>query len=280
MFWLIASLTSAFSKAGERLIHRKVMLLANCYAYGFAYNLIGSLFYIPLLFLFGLQISSIPAIVWIFILLASAIYVATTTIAFESYKYAEVSLREPIGSVRLIVVYVLSLIFLAEKFTIGRLSGTLLIMFAMILMSFKDGKLNLSDRGIKLTIISSVLSGMVAIIEKYALNYVDPLSLSFILFILPALGCMFLLKGKKNDIKFLYTMKYFVIGSAFLCFVGYTARIWAYSLADVSLVYPIFSLSSIFASILGIWILKERKDIGKKLIGVTIAFIGTILLTI
>lgn len=281
MFWLFPSLVSAFSKAGERLFHRKIMLTCNCYVYNFVYNVIGTLFFIPLLMLFGLQISYVPY-AWMLIAVASAIYVITGAITFESYKHAEVSLREPIGSIRLIIVYVLSLIFLSEQFTFGRLAGTLLIMAALATMSFKDGKLNLKDKGIYLTIIGGILSGITPIFEKYLLNYFNPLSLAFLLFLFPALGCILFLKGRGSDLKFITSgkMKYFVLSSSFLCFVGYTARIWAYSLADVSLVFPIFSLSSVLASVLGIWILKERSDIGKKILGVLLAFAGAVLVSV
>lgn len=210
-------------------------------------------------------------------------YIAITIISFESYKHTEISARDPITSIRLIVVYFLSVLILGEPLTANRIIGTFMIVGAMLIITSHNGKLiNFRDKGILFTLISTILIGGVAIVEKVSLTYIAPFTFSFFAFLFPGLGIIPFLKNKRKEINALGSKNVikFVFAASFLSAFAYLFHIWAYSMADLSLVYPIFSLSAIITPLLGIFVLKEKGNIRRKLLGAGFAFAGALVITL
>ncbi|HCM37979.1 TPA: hypothetical protein DIS61_04985 [Patescibacteria group bacterium] len=70
-----------------------------------------------------------------------------------------------------------------------------------------------------------------------------------------------------------------VVLMAFLNVFGYIIQIKALSLGDASRVIPITSSASILTVLGGIFILKEKTSIGRKIFAGILGFVGVILLT-
>ncbi|NYZ80107.1 DMT family transporter [Candidatus Micrarchaeota archaeon] len=281
MLWFFLSLLSALSKSGERFAHRNVMMKGDSFAYSFVYSMIGALLFLPLaLYDFHVPVSFEA---WLLVIFGTVMFTLLTIISFESYKHSELSVREPITSIRLIIVFLMAVVFLSEKITTGKIIGTLIITAAIAAMTFENGRLpGLRDKGVLLTIISSIMLGIVSVVEKMSLNYFTPIEFGFLMFLLPGLATVLFLKGKKSDVKALASKNNlkFVLLAGVLCSIGYGARLWAYSITDLSLAYPVVSLSTILTPVLGVWLLHERKNIRKKAIGVALAFAGTIVISL
>jgi len=280
MIWLIYALISVIAAGFQGIIHRKVMLTEDPYSYALLENVLTALIFIPLLYTEFVLPSS--KIAWLLVIFSSIMWVFIAIIGFYAYKYAEASVKAIISQSRVLFLFIFSVILLSETITIEKIIGIFLIFCGLIILTYKP-KIKfgtLKDKGVQLTLIGALLSAFVAIIDKKSLDYFTPGTYGFLVYLIPAL--IFIIFGRKHyhDIKkILKTKKIYLITVVFLGFLFYYFQLKAYSLAEVSQVFPITRLSALITVIGGIIFLRERKELGKKIISTLIILIGAILLS-
>ncbi|NCC71705.1 hypothetical protein EOM09_09105 [bacterium] len=184
MIWLIFALISAFCESIKSLLHRKIMISEDPYAYAMFENIFAALIFLIFIkqFLFPNQLEA-----WLIVVFASIIWLIISILSQYSYKYTKVSVQEPLKQTRLLWVLLIGVIFLHELITINKIIGTIFIFIGLIIITFQK-KLkfgSFKDKGVQITLIYSFLFALVTIVDKYALNYFNAETYGFLP---PALG--------------------------------------------------------------------------------------------
>ncbi len=278
MVWEIFALICALSKGFQRIIHREIMKHENHIAYAWFFNLLTSIYFL-FLFMRGITISTLPY-AWGLVLFAGFLWAVIAMIGFKSYKYVEVSLRDPVSRTDVLFAVFFSVLILQESLSLLKFIGILLIFLGLVTLSWKKNKpfAMLSNKGIQLTLLTSLLCGFVAIVDKTAVTFFLPIFYGFLMYLLPAIFLTPLAVKNMDKVKSLLSKKLiFVIITTGLGMIAYFFLLSAYMLTEVSNVFPVIQLSSIIAVIGGHFIHKE-KELGTRLLGAIIMIIGSIMI--
>ncbi|KKR18316.1 MAG: hypothetical protein UU65_C0002G0249 [candidate division CPR2 bacterium GW2011_GWC1_41_48] len=281
MNWLFLSLLTAFSFAATNLVMRVLSVNSeNPRAFSFVANLWGAC--LAILIFFSLphksQITASKNII-LLIILASIIYGIVDRVQFYARKHIEASTFAILFRTTLIITFLSSIIFLKEPFTLNKLMGTLLVLVASILVSYKNSKIVIEKKYLLLTLLCSTALGFGWIINKMVMNSgFSPLFFNVILWagVLPIIYLPSIpLKDLKRELS-LGSWKLPLL--AVISATGTYAQLIALTLADASKVIPVSSTSTVLTVLGGVILLKERTNLTKKLIAGGIAFLGVILL--
>lgn len=280
MIWLIFALISASASSIQSLIHRVIMLTEEPYPYALVENLLTALVFVPILILeFSLPKSYFA---WFLVIISSLLWVFISVISMNAYKYTQISLKAPLSESRVIFTLLFAIFLLSEAIVTEKLIGVGLIFIALTALTYKKQKRfgDLKDKGVQFILISAFLSALVAIIDKKAMTYFTAGTFGFLVYFIPAL--ILILFGKRyyqSAKKIIKTKTKFLIVLVILGFFFYYFKLRAYQLADVSQVFPIIRLSTLFTVIGGVIFLKEREYILKKIILTLLILLGVILIS-
>jgi len=279
MLWLLFAVVSAISGGAKSLVHRFVLRTEHPLAYAFFENLFTGLLFVPLLV--AEWVLPVGFAAWGLLLAGGIIWTFITVIAAYSYKFTEVSLRDPISQSRMIWLFVISALLLGEVVTGARIAGTLLIFVSMIILVHKHGLRfgRLSDRGVQLTLLVAFLAAFVTIVDKVAMSYWNPGVYGTFVYLIPAvLIGLFVRKELPSARRLVVRRGWYVILAVVLGLVAYYSSLRALALADAMVVFPILRLSTIIAVVGGITILHERKEVLLRLVAAAFALAGVYLL--
>lgn len=249
-------------------------------AFSFVYNLWGAFFAI-ILYAFTtpspLSLPKIPLIGMVFILTASLFYGGFERLQFYARKAIDASTITILFRLAPIITFITSIIFLHEQFTFSKFIGMFCIIVATLIVTYKNVKLAV-NKGLFLAFACAVFLGLAWTIDKSATYVVPNAYYTLLIWILP-LFVIYMPHIRSSSI-----VKEFRIGhwkTAFLAFLnvfGYYLQLKALTLADASKVIPIVNTNSVFVVIGGIYLLKERDNIGKKIIAGLLATVGVFFL--
>lgn len=249
-------------------------------AFSFVYNLWGALFAIALYALTTKSAFSLPRIAPIgvaLILTASLFYGGFERLQFYARKAIDASTITILLRLAPVVTFVASIVFLRESITLSKSIGIITIVCATLIITYKNIKLSI-NKNLILALVCAILLGLGWTIDKKATLYIPNALYTLVIWILPLMVIYF------PHIPSSSIVNEFRIGSwktaflAFLNVLGYYLQLKALSLADASKVIPIIHTSSVFVVIGGIYILKEKEHIGKKIVAAILATIGVFFL--
>lgn len=280
MIGFIYAIIASFSKGLEKILHRYVLVSEDSLSYAFIWHLIVAILFLPL-FILNFQSPEIT-IAWLYVCISASLWALVGYTGYKSYSLLDVSIKAPIDKSRLFFVLLISIIFLKETLTVEKVIGTLFIFLAIWLVSYKSKKKNskISLKGIILSIISAIIMATALTFDKFAVQYFSPEMYPFMVYFLPSMILLPFCFNKTKEIKSIFQNNFkATFGTAFLGAIYYYLLLKAYTYLDASIVIPITELSALIAVLGGIIFLKERKDIGRKLIAVVIAILGGFLIS-
>lgn len=202
-------------------------------------------------------------------------------IGFHAYKFTPVSLKTPFSQSRIIFLFLFSILILSEVITLKKLLGTLIIFVGIVILTYHKRKIfgRLTDKGVQLTLLTAFLFALVALIDKTAMKYFTAGMFGFLVYLIPGLILLLFVKKRTSPTKQLiknkwpYVLAVIILGAAF-----YYSKLRAYSLADVSLVFPIIRTSTLISVLGGIIFLNEKEDLLKKIFSTFIIVLGMLIL--
>jgi len=266
---------------GSKLIHKYVLKDVEAYSYAILFNFLGA----AVFFVLALDKIHIPKDqnALIALLGASFLWTCIAVINFISYKQEELSLREPVYQIRVLFTLILGVIFLRESFSFFKSFATILLFIGLfILLYHKERKWSdFSRPGILWTLLTALLMGGVAVVDKYSLNYFNVETYGFLVFLIPAcfLSLGLFKKNERSGLSYLLKNKW---QSAFLGVglgtLGYYFVLKVYQSIELTVAFPLLQLNILIAVLGGIFIFKEKENIPRKIIGTVIIILGTILL--
>jgi uncharacterized membrane protein len=221
---------------------------------------------------------------YIFILFSSVLYALHAVFGFKALQTVEVSRFTVIYSLRAVITILVATLFLDEKLTLIQLIGALLILSAIIFLNTNSLKgLFRLTKGEIYALLAAVTFGVATVSDKYLLDWFNYVPYLFIDFMVPGMILFLarpksisesvgLLKAKLAPKILLFSTLYAIAAITFFA---------ALTQADnASLVSGVGQVGSIVTVLMGIVLLKEKKDLSKKLIAASLSFLGLILLVI
>lgn len=281
MTWLYLSLGSALSFTSLTLLSRVVSVKSkNPRALSVVFNLIAILMAIIIFFTTGANKNfSLPTKFepYLYLFIACLFYGLYERIRFYVAKILDASLVSIINNVSLVVAFVVAAFLYSEIMTINKIGGFLLILTALFLVSFnKISKINL--RGIFIAILANVFLGIGWALDKKGVIFFNPETYNVLVWFLP-IFILYFPYVKFSDIKKEIKISSWKIALlSFLNVFGYFIQLKAQDLADATKVISVVQTSTLLTVIFGIFILKEREHIVKKILAGVIAVIGVFLL--
>ncbi len=248
----------------------------DSWAFSFFFSFVGALTTLPLL-LFNLQYSS-DIKIWAILVLVGALIVLQNLLSFKSTNYLEASIQGSIAKFRLLWVLVIGVIFFHESLTLAKLIGNLLTIAAGIIVYGKTKKIE-SKQGLVLAFSATIVYAIVIGFYKLLFNDFNSITLTFFIFLIPAVINLFIMpQAKERIINMAQHKGKKVFVATFFGALANLSMNHALSIGDASKVLVIIESFLIIVFVGELTILKEKDHAINKLIAVILATIGAILI--
>ena len=273
--WLTYLLISTIAGGVLALIHRFVIKKFDYASYGFLTQGIAAILLFPI-FLFSFKIPTQTS-AWYILPLSMFLWGITTVVTFKSYKHIDVSIRATFSNSKFFYVAILSFFVLSEAFPPSKILGTILIFAGILAINLRKRIFSFRDIGVILTLISSFISAIAVIVDKFALSLFPPMMYIIFTYLGPTISLGMVTSTRIEKLKTIIRKRFgWILLSASIDVVYYLSLLNALSIQEASVVFPISQLASLIAVFGGIVILKERQNISEKLLGAAIAIVGAL----
>jgi drug/metabolite transporter (DMT)-like permease len=275
-FWVIIYLTSAvifahsFKKANRRMTNAgSLTILLEFFTALFA------ILFIPF-FEFKMPYS---ISIYIILLIVIVIYSITDRLNIESRYGLDPSTFSMLKQLSTVFMIILGLLLLKEKFVLKKMIGALSIIAANVILAFEKGKLSFN----KYFIMSFISNFLFAIAMMINVNIADNFNLGIYTITTVLLPSILIFVFERHNIKelrkefSLYNKKMFLL-SAFTWCLMLISSVRAYQLGNVSVVAPLFALTSILNAFFEFFVNKNKSKLVQKIIAASMIVLGVCLI--
>ncbi len=282
MDWLSLVLISTVSFSLTSILQRALLReeQSSPVAYAFVFQLFVSSLFVVYVLIYGFNIPPLLPVLPHLILM-SLLYALGNLSLFKSLKLSEASEVAVISSTKSIWTVLTAALFLGEVITMSRLFGTFLVVFGVIVVTWKKKVWNI-NKGYLYAILAAVFYGIAFTNDAYLVNYFDDVPSYMVLaFIFPSLMVLIFqpslvkdlgsYKNKKSLVSLLAASIFYAI-SAVTIFLAYQTG------GEASQIAPISQSSIVLTVVFAYILLKERSNLIKKFIGSLIVFLGVLIL--
>lgn len=216
-----------------------------------------------------------------FYIAGGLLYGAGTLFLFKATQKLGSSEVAIITSIRTVIAITASIILLNEPFNLTKLSGTILILLAVLLNSRKRGEKFVFNEGVLYCLAMAFTYGIAIVNDKFLLRSAEPVSYTAVMFLLPGLALLALRPTVVK--KFTTFLDPFILKRMLIMSILYSIAAIAFfsslSLgANASQLSPISQSSVILTVLLAALFLKERKRLPIKIAGAALVIVGVFLL--
>jgi drug/metabolite transporter (DMT)-like permease len=214
------------------------------------------------------------------ILLMIILYSISSVATFFALKEIEIGKYIIIFSLRSLFTLLGGTLWLHQGLSLIAFVGLLCILGGIFIVSLTQNKISMT-KGDIFALIAGASFGLANVNDKFLLHSFNVLTYLSIGFIGPAVLLALIFPKEIAHMKVFFTTKVF-IKMTFLCII-YAISILFFFIAiqsgpNVSLVVSLSLLSVLLTVIFGIVFLKERSELGKKLLGSMLSIIGLLLI--
>lgn len=291
MTWIVLITLSVLFGSVSALLQR--LLVRDERAETYSYSVFTQLTSAVVCFLLALFLgrNSFPEIsvildshVYLFILLSASLYALNAILCFKALQSIEVSKFSVLYATRAVVTIVVASVFLKEGLNAIQLIGSGMILFSILYLNTKSVKeLFRFGKGEVFTLTAALAFGIATVSDKYIIEWFDFIPYLTLDFLLPAMILIAIKPKVVKEFRKLLTPKILPIILLFSILYALAALTFfgaMYASDNTSLVASIGQITTIATVILGIVVLKERKDLSKKLVAGIISVVGLILLIV
>lgn len=280
MLWFFATISAVLLNSIGKVLHRYILRDEDAIGYAFIWSLLSAIFYIPLLVIEPLSLPS-NQLEWMGLFLGAFIWLTINIVGFYSIKHTHLTLRTPLNATKLIFIMFFANIFLDESITVWKLAGTLFMFIGIFVLTWKKGAFkHLKEYGVRLTLLTALLTACVAIVDKFNMNNgISPAFYGMLMYLFPSIPLGIMTKSRLEGFEKMWKKKAIFVILAAVCYTGtYYFHMIAYTLADVTNVYPILQLTTLVAIVLGYVTLKEKSEIIQRFVGGVCMVLGSIII--
>jgi len=284
MSWIILSFGSVIFFTSLNLLQRVIAVNSKTpRAMAILFNAIAAIIAILIFAVTGaFKNFSLPTTpkAWFVLLTASFCYAMFDRGRFTAAKLLDASFLTTIVNISVIVAFAGALFFYSERITVNKILGSILIISALFLVSIHKEAKKTSRKGIVIAVIISIMLGLGWILDKQGAQLFNPITYNILIWVVPIIFIYFpgiKFEAVKTELK-LASWK--VILLAGLNVTGYLMQLKALAITEATKVIPIVQTSTIFTVLMGIFLLKEKEYVFRKIIASLIAVSGVYLLII
>ncbi len=294
MLWFYLALSSLLLFSISSILQRKLLrdiTDLNPVVFGFIFQILVGLFAIPFFLIYKGTIST-SYVIWQYIIIAGILYSFSNFFLYHAIKITEISKISVIGSSRSVWVLLGSIFILNETINSHNLMGIFLIISSLALMFWQKQKksetnkksyslwkniLSCENKGVKFALIATIFSGFAVVIDGLILR---DFSIGFYLIIsslFTGFGTIAIKPKSIFKINSFLKIK-ILIPIIFSAGIFTTAVFLMYTSYQVggkmSSIIPITQTTAILTIFLSALLLKETKDIPKKIIALGLCVLG------
>lgn len=276
--WVVVYLISASIFAQSfKLANRN---MKNASALTVLLELFTALFAVAFLPFFAFTFPSDPSI-YITLLIVMLLYAVTDRLNIEARYGLEPSVFSMLKQLSTVFMIFFGFVLLKEEFVTTKLVGAFIIVFANLILTFEKGKLRVNKYFV-MSVISNFLFAVAMLInvnisEHFNLAFYTILTVS-----VPAILISICTKLNIATLKkefFCYNKGAFLV-SAFTWCLMLLSSVKAYQVGNVTIVAPLFALTSIINAVVEFIINKNVKQLIQKLVAALLLILGVILVKI
>jgi drug/metabolite transporter (DMT)-like permease len=220
--------------------------------------------------------------IFLIVLLSCLGYTFGQNFRFQTLRKVEASQFTILFTTRILFTAILGYFILEERLSMGNVVGILLIISSIINLKLTDAHRKLKTFYF-LPLLTALIFALSNVLDRRILQQVSPIHYLLLSFGGTGLLSFLISINKLAEYKKIFK-KDIVIKTIFLAFLQFLSSFLFFKALSytpsTTYVSAIVSLSTIFTTLLGILILKERKNTFKKILSAIIAFIGVILISV
>lgn len=277
LFWVIVYLISAvifaqtFKKANRKM--------KNAGSLTILLEIFTALFAILFIPLFEMKFPPVESLIILGIVVI--IYALTDRLNIEARYGLDPSVFSMLKQLSTVFLIILGFIFLNEEIVLKKIIGSIIIIFANVLLTFESGKFKIN----KYFIMSLISNFLFAIAMLINVNISDNFNLGIYTIITvsaPALLIFIFERHSLQEIKkeFKRYNKIDFLISAFTWCIMLISSVRAYQIGNVSVVAPLLTLTAILNTIYEYFVSKNKTKIYQKIIAAILIIFGVILIKI
>lgn len=281
MTWFYLTIASIILYTSVGLLQRVLSIDSkNHRAMGFVFGTYAGLSALIIFFLTSPNKHiTLPTTVLPYILLGIACigYAIFDRLRFKVSNMMDASTFATVSTTAVLVAFIISAILYKEVITIQKILGFLLILIALILISYQPNTKK-TAKGIGLGIFIFTVVGIVWALDKMGTLYFNADTYNIGVWVLPII-LIYFPYIKPKDIKLEIKMgSWKLMLLAAMNALAYFLQLKAVTLSEATKVIPLVQTYVIATVLFGIIFLKERDNIGKKIIASILGVFGAILL--
>ena len=277
IFWVIVYLVSAIIFA--QMFKKANRKMKNAGSLTILLEIFTALFAIIFIPLFDIVFPPIESL--LVLLVVVVIYAVTDRLNIEARYGLDPSVFSMLKQLSTVFLIILGFVFLKEELILKKVIGSIIIVFANILLAFDKGKFKFN----KYFFMSVVSNFLFAIAMMINVNISDNFNLGIYTICTVSLPALLIFIFEKHSVRELkrefkrYNKKDFLI-SAFMWCVMLISSVRAYQIGEVSVVAPLLTLTAILNTLYEYFICKNKKNVVQKIVCAILIIIGVILIKI
>ncbi|MEE9323530.1 MAG: EamA family transporter [Candidatus Aenigmarchaeota archaeon] len=286
MLWAVYAIISAFLVAMFRVVEKKTLMKEHATEFSTVLCITTVLVSIPLLFFIRISISLEMVF---FVYVASLFWSIGFLLDTKALRHMEISNFAPLMNLHPIVVALIAFFALGEMLSFPQLLGLCFIAIGSYVLRFErhhKGPIYLIIKMIKskytvFVMISAMLFAFSSIMDKFNMNFMEPLFYMFLMQTFMALNYVIIICVRYDGVKgikhgFRSAGKWVLLAAIFLAMSRYFYAL-AVNIAYIALVVPIKKISTLISTIVGGEIFHEHRIL-QKIIACILMVIGAALI--
>jgi len=216
---------------------------------------------------------------WLYVAIAALMYAVFERYRFKVAKQLDASYFATVLNVSVVVAFIGSVFLYKESLGSAKIIGSLLILFALILVSIgRKSKKHLTVKGLLLGIFISAVLGLGWMLDKKGALYFSADVYNILLWAIPVPLIYLPYIKTGNLISEFRLASWKIVLLAALNVIGYLMQLKALEIGEATKVIPIVQTTTLFTVLFGIILLRERENIGRKVFAAILALSGVYLL--
>ncbi len=281
MNWQIFLLISVIATGLSSIYQKKILNIEKIHSIAFAigFQLFVSLLVGCLLLFYGFNFSHLWLLLPNFILMI-ALYAVGNLCRYGSIKRVDISRYTILFQINVIVSVIASYVLLREQLGLFQIIGILLVFSGALIVLWKK-KFYQLHKGDWLAVASALIYGIAFVTDAVIVQTFDPLTFVFLAFLGPGVMLAIIFPKKLIEIKTLFVKKarYNFFMASLLTALSAASLYTAYRIGrNAAQLASLSQFSAVLTVLLGIIVLKEKKSISGKIIGIILSTIGVLLL--
>ena len=217
--------------------------------------------------------------VYLTLLAVVSIYAITDRLNIEARYGLDPSVFSMLKQLSTVFLIILGFIFLKEQIVLKKIIGSVIIIFANVLLAFNKGKIKFNKYFI-MSFVSNFLFAVAMLINVNISNYFNLAFYTILTVFTPSMLIFIFGKHsfKELNCEFIYyDKKYFLLASFCWCLM-LIASVRSYQLGNVTLIAPLLTLTSILNTMYEYFVCKNKSKFIQKVIASILIIIGVVII--